>query len=77
MDLAHGVSFHSVLADSQRTRSRFKALRAKRIAQMGLVPRLGKMKETEAASAKSHMTVWFKESAEAHLEFVCDAEVAK
>ncbi len=73
--LAYGVSFHTAVQDSERTRMRFKALRSKRIALMELSAPLGRMKKTEAAYARTHVTVWFKVGAEPHRGFHREAKV--
>ncbi len=64
--IAHGVSFHGDLDDSKRTRKRFKPLRGKKIATGALAPAMGKMKNTPAEWAKSHLTVWFHARATPH-----------
>ena len=75
MWMACGVSFHTDLEDSRRVRDRFPALRTRRIAVGTLEKPFGVMKPTPAATAVSHLTVWFRVGTELPAAFSKDAEV--
>lgn len=64
--LACGLSVHADVADAERTRQRFPALRSRAIAQGSLDASLGVMKPT---GTRSHRTWWVTEDSEPWLVF--------
>lgn len=71
---ACGTSLHGELEHCVRTRKRYKALRAKRIAVGVLIESFGVMKGTPNRTSPSHITVWFRVASKPHEAFTTDAE---
>lgn len=68
-----GTSLHTQLDHSQKTRDRYPALRARKIAVGELAAHHGKMLQT---GGKSHITVWFRLGSAPEQSIRADAEHA-
>lgn len=75
--MACGTSLFKDLADSKRTRDRYKYFRTRKIAHGSLSAVLGKMMDTPVEDKPSHLTAWFYSGAKPYEHVKGDAELGE